>query len=45
MLYSLGGFESVGVIIGPPSYIEVASENVPQWSKQIYPGIYVRDVH
>jgi hypothetical protein len=42
---SPGGFESVGLIIGPPSYIELAPKGIPQTSQQIYPGIYVRDVH
>ena len=45
MLVALGGFESIGVIIGPPSYVEVPPPQYPQISKEVYPGIYVRAVH
>ncbi len=44
-LVSIGGFESIGVIIGPPDYVEIAPRQNPQNSTQIYPGIYVREVH
>ena len=42
-LVSLGGFESIGVIIGPPDYVELAPPH--QTSTEAYPGIYVREVH
>ena len=45
MLVALGGFESIGVIIGPPAYVEVAPPQYPQISREVYPGIYVREVH
>jgi hypothetical protein len=44
MLVAFGGFQSIGVIIGPPSYVEVPPPNISQKSKQVYPGIYVREV-
>jgi hypothetical protein len=45
ILVSLGGFESIGLIIGPPSYVEVAPPRYPQISEEVYPGIYVRQTH
>ena len=45
MLVSLGGFESIGLIIGPRSYIEMRTPGGPVISKQVYPGIYVRESH
>jgi hypothetical protein len=45
-LLSPGGFQSIGIIIGPPTYVEPTPEaHVPQTSEEIYPGIYVREVH
>lgn len=43
MLVSFGGFQSVGLIIGPPSYVETNVPGSSLASKQVYPGIYVRD--
>lgn len=43
-LVALGGFQSIGVIIGPQSYVEVPPPQYPQTSKLVYPGIYVREV-
>jgi hypothetical protein len=45
MLVSFGGFHSVGLVIGPPSYVETNAPGVPLTSKQVYPGIYVRESH
>jgi hypothetical protein len=45
MLVALGGSESIGIIIGPPSYVEVSDPHLSQTSKRVYPGIYVRTVH
>ena len=40
-----GGFESIGVVIGPPSYEESGDRSRGQMSKQVYLGIYVRESH
>jgi len=45
MLVTIGGFESTGIVIGPPSYVEVAPLHISQISTQVYPGIYVRQTH
>ncbi|HZR21530.1 MAG TPA: hypothetical protein VFE51_29885 [Verrucomicrobiae bacterium] len=45
MLVSFGGFQSTGLIIGPPSYVETNAPGVPLTSKPVYPGIYVRESH
>ena len=45
MLVALGGFESIGIIIGPPSYVEISDPRLSRTSKRVYPGIYVRIVH
>lgn len=45
MLISLGGFQSIGVVIGPPEYVEIAPSQYPQISRAVYAGIYVREVH
>ena len=45
VLVSLGGFESIGLIIGPSSYVEVAPPTRPQISREVSPGIYVRQTH
>jgi hypothetical protein len=44
MLVAFGGLQSIGLIIGPPSYVEVPPPQYPHKSKQSYPGIYVREV-
>jgi hypothetical protein len=42
----LGGFQSIGIIVGPATYVEATPpRNVPQSSEEIYPGIYVRETH
>jgi hypothetical protein len=43
MVYSIGGFESIGLIIGPETYVEDPPSG--QISKIVYPGIYVRVTH
>jgi len=45
MLVSLGGFESIGLVIGPPAYTEVRTPGTPIISRRVYPGIYVRESH
>ena len=45
MLVSWGGFQSIGLVLGPPSYIETNVPGEPITSKQVYPGIYVRESH
>lgn len=45
MLVSFGGFQSVGLVIGPPSYVETNAPGVSLRSEQVYPGIYVRESH
>jgi hypothetical protein len=45
MLVSFGGFQSIGLVIGPPSYVETNAPGVPLTSKQVYPGMYVRGSH
>jgi hypothetical protein len=45
MLVSFGGFQSIGLVIGPISYVETNAPGVPLTSKQVYPGMYVRESH
>lgn len=45
MLISPGGFQSIGIIIGPPNYIEVPPTDGFQISREVYPGIYVRETN
>jgi hypothetical protein len=45
MLVSFGGFQSIGLVIGPSSYVETNAPGVPITSKPVYPGIYVRESH
>jgi hypothetical protein len=40
-----GGFESIGVVIGPASYVETFDRVTGIISKQAYPGVYVRALH
>ena len=40
-----GGFESIGVIVGPPTYVEASDAVRGLISKQVYPGVYVRESH
>jgi hypothetical protein len=41
-LLAIGGFESIGVIIGPARYIEVTAPHDRTIATEVYPGIYVR---
>lgn len=43
VVVALGGFQSIGIIIGPPTYVEIPPFNTPRISKEVYPGIYVRE--
>lgn len=42
---SFGGFESLGVIVGPPAYVEVGDGSRGLISRQVFPGVYVRESH
>jgi len=43
IIANIGGFESIGVIVGPPGYVEQSGFGCV--SKQIFPGVYVRAKH
>ena len=42
MLFSLGGFQSIGVDIGSSSFVKSEGPESSVAVKQIYPGVYVR---
>jgi hypothetical protein len=42
MLFSLGGFESIGVDVGSPSFVESEEPDSRIVVEQIYPGVYAR---
>jgi hypothetical protein len=43
MLYSPGGFQSIGIIIA--NKLRRSSQSVSQISCEVYPGIYVREAN